>query len=226
MQPTPFIIQLELSYVTSYFDVYQNMRIMIFQRFISTNEYSEREAWMLDHWDQISILVTAARGPVHVSAVPLAYDATDVMDYDNLATILSAQVKISIALIGMVRKPSVEHIGLAMSWDIPLRKPRRLYKPQLREGFGLCSTLCCQEDSEKITKIFVILACHIMYSQTHSLPAQYPEGVTDVHKYMPQTLDLLELSQWHPEVKHMRPCHCCLHRLVHHQHVFAAIIRR
>ena len=32
---------------------------------------------------------------------------------------------------------------------------------------------------------------------------------TDVHKYMPQTLDGLELSQWHPEMKHMRPCHCC-----------------
>ena len=55
---------------------------------------------------QISIPVTVAKGPVYDSAVVLssmAYDATDVMDTDNLATALSAQIQISIALIGMVK---------------------------------------------------------------------------------------------------------------------------
>ena len=50
-------------------------------------------------------------GPVYVSAVisySLAYNATDAMDNDNIATALSAQIQISIALIGMVKKPSVE----------------------------------------------------------------------------------------------------------------------
>ena len=59
----------------------------------STNEYSERETQMLDHQGQISIPATAARGPVFVSAVvsySLAYDATDVMDNDNLAPALEA----------------------------------------------------------------------------------------------------------------------------------------
>ena len=40
-----------------------------------------------------------ARGPVFVSAVvlySLAYDAADVMDNDNLATALEAQIQISI----------------------------------------------------------------------------------------------------------------------------------
>ena len=51
-----------------------------------TNEYSEKEPWT----------VTAERVPVDVSAVisySLAYDATDVMDHDNLATALSAQIQ-------------------------------------------------------------------------------------------------------------------------------------
>ena len=49
----------------------------------STNEYSERETHMLDHCSQISIIASAARRSVYVSAVvlySLAYDATDVMD--------------------------------------------------------------------------------------------------------------------------------------------------
>ena len=57
---------------------------------------------MLNHQDQINIHATAA------SSYSLAYDAADVMDNDNLATALSAQIQISITLIGMVRKPSVE----------------------------------------------------------------------------------------------------------------------
>ena len=48
----------------------------------------------------------------------LAYDATDVMDNDNLVTALSAQIQISIALICMTREPSVETIVLAKQLGI------------------------------------------------------------------------------------------------------------
>ena len=57
-----------------------------------------------------------ARRPVFVSAVvsySLAYDASDVMDNENLATALESQIMISIALIGTVRKPSIEPMCLA-----------------------------------------------------------------------------------------------------------------
>ena len=67
---------------------------------------------MLNHLGQISIPATAARGPVYIRTVAsysMAYDAADVMDNDNLVTVLSAQNKISIVLIGMVKKSSVEH---------------------------------------------------------------------------------------------------------------------
>ena len=63
---------------------------------------------MLDHQGQISILATLVRGVVYVSTVisySLAFDAVDVMDNDNLATALLAQIQSSIALICMVRKP-------------------------------------------------------------------------------------------------------------------------
>ena len=99
---------------------------------------------MIDHQRQISIPATVAIIPVFVIAVvsySLAYNAADVMDNDNLATALESQIQISMALIGMVRKLSMDLIVLAKPWGIPLRKLRRLSKPQNREGLGLCSLL-------------------------------------------------------------------------------------
>ena len=58
----------------------------------------------------------------------MAYDATDVMDNNNLVTALSAQIQISIALISLVRKPSIEPIVLAKRGDIIP------YNPQCREA--------------------------------------------------------------------------------------------
>ena len=66
---------------------------------------------MLDHQGQISIPTIVARGPVFVSAVvsySLTSNATGVVDHDNLITALEAQIHISIALIGMIRKLSIE----------------------------------------------------------------------------------------------------------------------
>ena len=91
------------------------------------------------------------RGPVYVNAVvsySLAYNATDLMDNDDLATALSAQIQISITLIGMVKKPPVEPIVLAKDGALLLRKLRRIYKPQCRERFRLCSILHCKDNSE------------------------------------------------------------------------------
>ena len=77
----------------------------------STSKYSKQENLMLDHQGHISVPVTAARRPVFVSAVvsySLAYDAADVFDNDGLASAMEAQIQISIALIGTVRKPSID----------------------------------------------------------------------------------------------------------------------
>ena len=122
---------------------------------------------MLDHDGQISIPSTVARGLVYVSAVvsySMAYDFPVVTDTDNLATELSAQIQISIALIGIVRKLSIESIVLAKRWGITPEKLRRLFKPQHREGLRLCSNLHCQDSSQKITGIFIIVAWHILFS--------------------------------------------------------------
>ena len=80
---------------------------------------------MLDHQGQISIPATAAMGPVYASAVilcSLAYDSTDVMDNDNFVTAFSAQIQISITLIGMVRKAAIESIVLAKRCCITPKK--------------------------------------------------------------------------------------------------------
>ena len=60
-------------------------------------------------------------GPVYVSAIflyLLTYDAANVMDDDNLATALSAQIQGSILPIGTIRKPSVEQIILEKRWGV------------------------------------------------------------------------------------------------------------
>ena len=97
------IIPLQLSYVMRYFDVfspstaeYENEDTSEIHLTVkeppwgtSTNEYSERETCMLDHQGQISTPATVATGPVYVSTIvsySLAYNATDVMDNENLAT--------------------------------------------------------------------------------------------------------------------------------------------
>ena len=66
---------------------------------------------MTNHWGQINVPSTVARGPVFVSAVvsySLAYNAGN----DNLAAALESQIQISIALRGTVRKPSIDPIVL------------------------------------------------------------------------------------------------------------------
>mgnify|MGYP006186246423 CR=1 FL=1 len=97
----------------------------------------QKETRMLDHQGQISIPATVARGPVFVSAVvsySLAYDAADVMDNDNLATALSVQIQISLVLIGMVRKPSVEPIVLAKRWGITPEKAQKTIQATTQRG--------------------------------------------------------------------------------------------
>ena len=92
---------------------------------------------MLDHQGQISIHVTAARGPVFVSAVisySLAYDVADVMDNDNFATALQAQIQISIMLIGTVRKPSIYPIVLAKKWGITPEKAQKTIQFTTQRG--------------------------------------------------------------------------------------------
>ena len=92
---------------------------------------------MLDHEGQISFSATVARGSVYVRTVvsySLAYDATDVMDNDNVATVLSAQIQISIAPIGMVRKPLVEATALAERWDITSEKTHKILQATMQTG--------------------------------------------------------------------------------------------
>ena len=138
----PLIILLKLSSVTSYFDVYSPGIVEYEHDNIpkihltveeppwdqSTSEYAEQETQMLHHQGQSSIPATAARGLVFVSAVvsySLAYDTADIMDNDNLATALEAQIQISIVLIGTVRKPSIDPIVLVKRWGITPEKAQK-----------------------------------------------------------------------------------------------------
>ena len=92
---------------------------------------------MLHHQGQISIPAIMATGPVIVSAdisYLLAYDTADVMDGCNLATELSAQIQVSIALIGTVRKLSVEPIVLAKQWGITPEKAQKTIQATSQRG--------------------------------------------------------------------------------------------
>ena len=100
------------------------MRMKTFLRFISLlkNPHGIYQQKIFSTGDsyvrslRLSILpATAARDPVFMIAVilySLAFNAA-VMDNDNLATALSAQIQFSIALIGTVRKLPVVPMVLA-----------------------------------------------------------------------------------------------------------------
>ena len=80
-----------------------------------------------------------ARKPVYVQAIisySLAYDAADVMENDNLATASSAQIQISIALIGIIRKSSIEPIVLAKPWGITPEKAQKTTQATMQRGLG------------------------------------------------------------------------------------------
>ena len=147
----PLIIQLQLSSVTSYFDVYspsiteyENDDILKIHLTAeeppwdpSTSKYSEQETQILDHQGQISIPAIAVRGPIFVSTVvsySLAYDAADVMDNNKLASALEAQIQISIMLIGMVKKPSIDPIVLAKRWCITPDKAQKTIQATMQRG--------------------------------------------------------------------------------------------
>ena len=76
-------------------------------------------------------------GSVYISAVisySLVYDATDVMDNDNLATVFTAQIQVSIVMKGMVRKLSVEPIVLTKRWGINPEKAQKTIQATTQRG--------------------------------------------------------------------------------------------
>ena len=56
----------------------------------------------------------------------LAYEAIDATDDDNLMTALSAQIQISIVLIGMVRKLIVKLMILPKQWVTTLQRALKM----------------------------------------------------------------------------------------------------
>ena len=83
---------------------------------------------MLDHQGQISTPTTAT------VSYSLSYDAVDVMDNDYLALALKAQIQISMALIGMVRRPSKDLIVLAKRWGITPDKAQKTFQATTQRG--------------------------------------------------------------------------------------------
>ena len=116
------------------------------------------------------------------------------MDSDNLGIALESQIHISTMLLGTVRKPSVEPIVLAKRWGITPEKAQNPIQATTQRGIRIMLHPSLSDDSEQMIEIFVIIAWHILYFQRQCLLVQCPKGATDVHKYMTQTLDGLELS--------------------------------
>ena len=143
------------------------------------------------------LVCTAARGPVYVSTIilySLAYDAADVTDNDNLATALSFQIQISIALIDMVRKPAIDPIVLAKRWGIAHEKAQNPIQDTSQRGIRTMLHLSLlRQFKTNDRNLYYHHLANLVFSG-RMFPVQCPEGATDVHKFMPQTLDGLDLS--------------------------------
>ena len=158
---------------------------------------------MLDHQSQINIPTTVARGPVWVSTAILyllAYDATDVMDNNNLATALLAQIHISFTLI-TVRKLSVESVVFAMRWGITPEKAQKTKQAttQRRMRIMLHPLLSRWLRTNDLA--------HPVFSDMMFVSTVSRNGTRCAQVYATD-FGWDRASQLHPEVKHMRPC-CC-----------------
>ena len=72
--------------------------------------------------------------PYQVVSYTMFYDATDVMDNNNHATALSAQIQVSIVVIGTVRKPSVVPKILANRWHITPENVHKTIQATMKRG--------------------------------------------------------------------------------------------
>ena len=121
------------------------------------------------------------------------------MDDDNLETALLTQIQVSIALIGKVRKPSVNSIiGLAIR-DNTAESSETIQATTQREIRIMLHPSLCRQFRMNDHNLHVVI-WHILCFQTQFLP--------------------------HPELKHIRPCLCCFHGMVSHQLVFASMQRK
>ena len=135
------IIRLQLTGVTSYFDVYSPSVAKYENNDIpktyltaeeppwdpSMNEYSERETNMLDHQGHISIPATAARGSVFVMQFSHTHWLT-------MLLMLWIMTILQLHLQPRFRKPSVEPIVLAKRWGITPEKAQKTIQATSQRG--------------------------------------------------------------------------------------------
>ena len=147
------------------------------------------------------------------------------MDNNNFATALSAQIQISIALIGTVKKPSAELWVLTKRWGITSEKQKSIQAAMQRGIKIMFHSLFLRWFRMNDTNLCYSCLAYPVFSDM-MFASTVSRRVTDVHKYMSQTLNGLKLSQWHQEVKHIRPYNCCLLGMVSCQLVHATMPER
>ena len=125
--------------------------------------------------------------------------------------------------MGSVRKQSVEPIVLAKRWGITPEKAQKAIQATAKRGIRtmLHPSLLRRFRMNDRNLHYHCLA-HPIFSDMMFASTVFRRGNRCAH-YMPQTLDGLKLSQWYPEVKHMRPCCCCSLGMVSHKPVYATM---
>ena len=97
----------------------------------SSPEFHRQEQSMLDHRGLLVIPTIAARGQLVINCfTSYAFNAADVMDNDNFATVLETYVTISFLQITQVnteKVPSFDHLVLARKWCISPEKALNIF---------------------------------------------------------------------------------------------------
>ena len=88
----------------------------------SSNEYSHQEQSMFGYRGWFVKPNTPARGQLSINAVTLyAYDAADIMDDDNYATVLESFVStlsLQVAQVNMEKVSGLDYLVLAKKWGL------------------------------------------------------------------------------------------------------------
>lgn len=160
----PYVIPLSLDGVTSYFSVrkptaeeYEDDELPHYDLTAndplwdpSSDSFAKQEDGMLDYRGHLLSRATPARGQLVINSVEsLAYDAVDVTDDDNFATILDANVNVSIAQVESMRLPeaernigrvsssqkaSIDYMDLAERWCISPEKAKQTVQRTTQRG--------------------------------------------------------------------------------------------
>ena len=162
---------------------------------LSSPWYSHQEQSMFDYRGWFVSPNTTPRGQLFINSVTsYAYDAADVRDDDNYATLLKSYDTTSSLWVAKVHTemvPALDHLVLAKKWGISPEKTLNMIHCTTQQGVQQCCTHPYLGGFGEMIEDY-----HIICTVIHCLPLQCLREAIGAHQYSPPILAGHSYSQW------------------------------